>query len=135
MMTLDSLITYVKGLLPVGMQDYEIVPGSDMPDTPEPSAKFQRLEGTGLSVEQLFDGMGFQVEVQGKQNDYASAEALAYAIDAALIGNGGSRSIGGKWVLSAQRFSGGPTDLEVDDAERHHLVATYVLDVQSGYGG
>lgn len=132
MMTMQDLIDWIKPQLSPQFANAALIPGSRMPDDPNAGAKFQRLEGSGLSVEYLFDGFGFNVEVQGEQNDYASAEALMFEIDRIVIGQGGSRLIGSYWCADAQRFSGSPAELDTDDADRTHFQCIYSLEIESG---
>lgn len=131
MITMQEVVDWVNSELPVEFKNKPMVPGPRMPDDPNMGAKFQRIEGSGLSVEYLFDSFGFIVEVQSEQNDYASGEAFINAIDKVVIGQGGSRMVGSWWVGDAQRFGGSPTEIDTDDADRYHFQCIYALDVEA----
>ena len=87
-----------------------------------------RMGGDGMSIEGLFDGVGYQVLVIGEQNDYDSAERLADHIDALLRATY-TRNIGTTRVSHTRRIGSPPTAVLVDDAIRTHFVCSYVIDV------
>lgn len=107
-------------------------PGPDLPNIPGRFVVLTRFGGPGLNTEDLFDGVGYQVRAVGEQVNYQDAEDLALAIDLWFLRKGFSQRVGGKWMTSIQRLGSPPTPLLVDDAERHHFVCSYVVDIESG---
>lgn len=105
--------------------------GPELP--PSVPGQFVVLTVTGgpglLTEEALFDGRSFQARCAGEQNNYDSAENLAMAVDSAFrLATG---TVDGTRVLSLERSGGPPSVLMVDDADRHHFVASYTATVQS----
>ena len=88
--------------------------------------------GPGYDMEKVFDRVMVQIRAIGNQQDYTSAESLAYDIDRQmgdLNGPTATRWINGKRILEINRAGGAPTLLLLDDAERHHFTCNYVWEV------
>lgn len=83
-----------------------------------------------ITEEGLFEGLGFQARCIGEQMSYLSAEMLAFQIDR-LLKAVRTRNVGDVRVLSIARVGSPPSPLMVDDADRHHFVASYVATVGS----
>lgn len=130
-----DLRAWLSGLLP----EVPSIPGPGMHDdytgrhlvvTP--------VAGAGFSTEWLFENPGFQIRTIGDpfRGDSVAAmddaEALAYEVDRAVLTAPFPQKIGGKHVVRIQRL-GDITSLLLDDAERQHMVGTYIVEVQSGY--
>lgn len=88
--------------------------------------------GSGLTTEQLFDGVLVGVDVAGDQNDPDSAIELARLVDRKVLGLHYTQTIGGVRVKYATRVGGRPTPVGVDDGDRWHLACGYLWQVQSG---
>lgn len=112
--------------------DIEFYPGPDLPtNTANRYILLTRTGGPGLETEGLIDVTGWQVRVAGSQNDYDDAERVAYDVDAIFLNSGYSQAVDGVWMVDAYRTGSPPTQLLVDDADRHHFVASYLVSVQS----
>lgn len=110
----------------------EFYPGPRMPDdTANRFVVLTRFGGPGLTTEDVIDIQGWQIRVAGNQNDYNDAEDLAFALDAVVLNRGHSQAVDGLWMADAYRTGSPPTELLVDDAERTHFVASYLVSVQS----
>lgn len=132
MITVQAVIDRVQAVLPAPYNEYMMQPGIDLPSVPIPFAMFSRLEGSGLEVEGVLDGVGIRVETVGQQNNYTSGEEFALAIDRAMLAPLPDYKIGAVHVAYVNRFGGGPYEFEYDDANRYHFVCSYILAVQSG---
>ena len=86
--------------------------------------------GPGLSAESLLDTGTWQARWVGEHSDFNDAEDLAMEFDRRFRARG-SFTAAGIRVVSFQRSGSAPTPLLVDDAERHHFVASYLATVQS----
>jgi hypothetical protein len=84
--------------------------------------------GPGYLLEGAADAGGFQTRVRGGQNDQAGAEALAYDLDARILGAQFPAVIGGRVIIHLHRLGGTPAPLspDPDDAERYSYVTSYV---------
>jgi hypothetical protein len=106
-----------------------IEPGPDDPIIPGRWVKITREAGPGLTTESMFEQILFSVEVAGDQEDYNSAESLAFDVDRFFLRQT-RQKVGGVLVLSWTR-GGGPQPLSIDNARRWHFACSYTLDVQS----
>lgn len=97
--------------------------------TPDTMCIITLSGGPGLDSEELFDQVGVQIRAIGPQQDYASAEALAQAIDKALVSIDTSQAINGKHTLSIIRSGGAPSLLLIDDGDRYHFTCNYIWEV------
>lgn len=86
--------------------------------------------GPGLDSEELFDRGGVQARTIGPQHDYNGAEALAQAVDKAMIALDHSQQINGKRLLSVLRTGGSPTLLLKDDGDRYQFTCNYIWEVE-----
>lgn len=82
-----------------------------------------------FTTERLFERVEFQIRAIGEQLDYGSAEALAATVDRLMDAR--SIRVGGLYVVEVERSAGGPSPLMVDDADRHHFVCNYYMEVES----
>lgn len=130
MITNDAMRSWLKAQ--VAQPNLESFPGPELPNTPSKHFVLSWLAGTGLTVENMFDVRGFQLRVVGEQNDYASAEALAWQLDHAIVGAVYPVTIGGMRVLSIGRTGGGPEPMPEDDADRTPFVASYLFEEATG---
>lgn len=89
--------------------------------------------GVGLDSEQLFDRPFITTRAIGQQNDYTSAETLAYDVDTLLLAVTSNRTVGTAKVLFVTRTGGSPTLIDYDTANRHHFQAIYIAEVQTGF--
>lgn len=105
--------------------------GPEVPDVPFRFVMLTPTGGPGLSTEGLLDSHSWQFRSAGEQNDRDDAEAIATALDRA-VRNLETTTVAGVRIVSFQRSGSAPTPLLVDDAERHHYVASYVATVHSG---
>lgn len=87
--------------------------------------------GAGLSSEGVFDRPSVQVRAIGEQNDYDSAEKLAFDCDTGLLLIDHSQSVGGRWFTSFNRFGGNPALLLKDDADRYHFTCSYIYETEA----
>lgn len=134
MITTQTLLDMVKAAA-ADEGGYETVvweAGSIEPNVPGAFVLFTPSNGTGLQTEWVTDVRGLDVLVAGHQNDFGGAESLAYFVDRILLGGGGSRQIGAERVVDMNRFGSAPYNSEQDDADRHHFVASYLYEVDSG---
>lgn len=127
-MRFSEVKAFISSVLP---ERTLIHPGPDDPEVPTHFVLVTPSGGAGLTVEDLFDARGFQIKSVGRQNDYDSAESMAWDIDALIIGVDSSRMIGSTYVLSFTRSGGPPEPLYTDDANRTHFVCSYTATVQS----
>lgn len=88
--------------------------------------------GAGLTAEQLFDQPFITIRAYGKQNNYDDAEALAYAIDRALLSVNSNALVGTAKTLYITRTGGPPVLLEFDVADRYAFQCTYITETQTG---
>lgn len=127
-MTFDQFKTLIYSATSSTEADFRIYPGPDLPH--EDAGKCLVLTlvgGPGYQMEHMADVRNWQVRTIGEQNDYNSAEALAYLVDRAFE----AREDRAHHVLMITRSGSPPTPLLVDDAERWHFVATYSSTVVS----
>lgn len=109
-----------------------IAPGPDDPDQPADLTIVCSIDGgNGIILDGLLDNVSWQIRVFGDQSLYASAEALAKAIDTGFL-NTPSGNYHGERVVTIQRVGGRPQHLLFDDAERTQFVCSYFFDVDSG---
>lgn len=106
--------------------------GFTAPQVPGRYVLFTFVPGTGLATEGVTDIGGIDIDVAGRQNDYASAESLAAFVDRTLLGGGGSRQMGSHYIISLDRFGSSPYNSETDDSDREHFAASYLIEVGSG---
>lgn len=106
--------------------------GMEAPDVPGPYVWVAPSIGPGLAVEWLTDVRGVDITVAGDQYDYAGAEALAFAVDRHVLGQGGSRVVAGHHVINVSRTGGAPYCIERDNAQRTVFVCGYLHEVYSG---
>lgn len=108
-----------------------VMPGPNLPDIPDRYVLLTPYGGPGLNTgEGILDARGWQVRCVGLQHDEDSGEALADAIDTALLKQH-SAKYQGVWVTGVQRVGGAPVPLMVDDADRTHWVCSYIVETES----
>lgn len=126
-----DFVRQIMDLAPAGVYAaVHIYPGPKLPDDPGRYVMLTRYGGSGLEVDGVFDGKGWQVRVVSKQNDYDSGEALSDWIDD-FFTNLPSGKVGDLWVTGIQRVGGAPSPLMLDDADRTHFVCSYIASVES----
>lgn len=112
-----------------GLAGFKHYPGPDLPDDPGKFVLWTRYGGPGEELEGVLDGVAWQARVVGDQNDYNSAENAADALDVALLSLF-SQHIAGIWVSTVRRVGGAPNSLMVDDADRTHMVCSYIVSTE-----
>lgn len=103
----------------------------ELPETPDEVVFIELTGGLSSTYEMLFDRPAIRVTVRGGQGDQASAQALAEAIDNAMLTEG-PLTIGGKHVTNLQRLSGPPAYLGMDartGARRPIYQVSYIPEV------
>lgn len=102
--------------------------GTPWVEVQQDCAAILSLAGGGPTLyERTFDTPTVQVQVRGPQNDPATAEALAYELDQALLTPAGVFDVGPTRVIASDRFGGPPRLLLRDAARRSIFVATYIF--------
>lgn len=100
---------------------------------PGPLILITRITSAGLITEErLVNQPGFELRCVGEQDDYDSAEDLAFRVDWLLMSPSVAMVMGGVRVSAVQWVSGGPTLLTRDAARRSHFTCGYVFTVPSG---
>lgn len=112
-----------------GNEKFQIYPGPELPDIPEPFVVCTRYGGPGMDADGAIDQISWQFRSVGPQANYDAAEAAADAIDIAMISHF-SAYVGGVWVSEIQRVGGPPTSLMTDEADRTHFVGSYTVSVE-----
>lgn len=129
MLRLGEIRSYLDGL----KLGCPITIGPDLPPHPGRAVVLTPTGGPGLTGEGFTDTFAFQARVIGEQNSYDSAERLAAQVDSALLKLVTSSQMRfGVWVVMVSRVGSPPSVLVRDDAERHHFVANYLVEVDSG---
>lgn len=108
-----------------------IVREQELPEMPDEVVLIELSGGLSSTYEMLFDRPAVRVTVRGKQGDPDSAEALAEAVDNALLTDA-PISLGGKHVTTLQRLSGPPNFVGLDErggGRRTILQASYIPEV------
>lgn len=84
--------------------------------------------GLGLAMEGILDRPFVVVRVLGPQNDYDSAERLAYDVDDVLLSVGGNTLVGTAKTLFITRTGGSPQLVDFDPGDRYHFQQTYITE-------
>lgn len=87
--------------------------------------------GAGLTLEQLFDRPFITIRTVGRQGSYDDAEALAWAVDTALLQFVSNGVIGSAPITYLTRTGGAPTLLLKDSADRYHFTCSYIAETPS----
>lgn len=132
------ILDFAKQMLQDRIDSYLVVTsGPELPPSmPNRCVVMTLTGGPGtLTEEGAFEQISFQVRCIGEQNDYDSAEGLAFAVDRLF------RAVPTQTIpvadadpvrlLSLVRSGPPPSALMVDDADRHHFVASYIATVGS----
>lgn len=112
-----------------GLNGFTHYPGPELPDDPGKIVVWTRYGGPGEELEGVMDGISWQARVIGGQGDYESAESAADALDVALL-SVGTQTVGGTRVSGVRRVGGAPNPLMVDDADRTHMVCSYIVSTE-----
>lgn len=123
------------GGLGLGVAVYPGTAGLPLPQDPGPMLVITLLPGFGQNAEGVIEHQTFQVRTIGPQGDYDAARELAVRVDKVLypIAGHGPLTLNGLHVLEISR-DGGPQHILRDDANRHHFVCTYAIQIEA-YGG
>lgn len=114
-----------------GLSDVNIYPGPALPDQPKRYVVWTSYPGAGLEGgEHAIDNRSWQFRAVGRTDDYESTEEIANALDIALISHFTS-TVHGERVIEVSRVGGAPSPLIVDDADRTHMVCSYIFGVES----
>ena len=100
--------------------------------TPNAMVFLQLGNGAGLTLEHAFDRPFITVRAIGPQNDFATAETLAYDLDNLLLAVGSNAQVGTARVLYITRSGGGPALIDLDTANRYHFQTTYITETPTG---
>ena len=84
--------------------------------------------GTGLTVEDVYDRPFIVVRVLGVQNNYDYAETLTHDLDALFL-SVQNAMLGGTRTLYVTR-NAPPQLVDYDSADRYHFQATYIAEAQ-----
>lgn len=119
----------IRGYLVARGVTAPVVDGFEEAAMPDEMIFATALGGAGDARERLFERPGVQIRVRGRQNDHASAEALAGQVDEAFMAVTYPVTIAGRHVASIQRLGGLPALVARDDARRSVLSASYIFDI------
>lgn len=133
MITTAQIVTDLKTALEADWPNVTWIADSEEPDVPGPAVWVAPVPGPSEEVDGLVVVRAFDIDVAGKQMDFDYAERLAMAVDAHVVGDGGSTVIAGTRVIARYRAGGLPYMSQRDDADRTHFVCGYLHEV--GYGG
>lgn len=111
--------------------DHPIEPGPNLPEWPTRYVLLTPISSPGHQTDGLTDTIGWQVRSVGEQDDFDTAESLAWRIDDAILALNNTTTVAGVRVVSGFRSGSPPTLLQVDDAGRHHFVCSYLFVVPS----
>lgn len=116
-----------------------IIPGR-IPSTPNRIISVTIVSGAGLTMDGLFDAVGFSVTCRGGENNFPDAEAIAQEVDDILTGKYAdvksiSFYMGDVYVDAFGRTGGGPIQLPItDDQSRFIFTCNYYAQVATGIG-
>lgn len=117
-----------------------IVPGR-IPSTPNRVISINLASGAGLTMDGLFDAVGFSITCRGGENNYSDAEAIAQEVDDIITGkypDAQSMSFflnDEVYVDTFGRTGGGPVQLPMtDDQSRFIFTCNYYAQVATGIG-
>jgi hypothetical protein len=77
----------------------------------------QPRSGPGLSLEGLYDNVGFAMNCRGAENNYEDAENIALDFDDVLLRHGNNVQMDDVHVQFIGRIGGGPTMITIDDPQ------------------
>lgn len=112
-----------------GFEEVSQYPGPSLTDDSGSHVIWTRYGGPGEDADGALDDISWQARCIGLQGDYDSAESLADTLDLALLSLFSQR-IGGIWVTRVQRVGGAPSALMIDDADRTHMICSYVIGTE-----
>lgn len=98
--------------------------------TPNSLLFLQLGNGAGLAKEGLFTRPFIVVRAIGKQNDFESAETLAYDVDDLMLTVDGNTTMGSALTLFIYRTAGDPQLVDYDSAQRYHFQTTYIAETK-----
>lgn len=110
-------------------QQVEITTDGYVPDKPDRLVVLTIMGGGPPINEGLFERPTLQVRVRGNQRDPDDAEALAKAVDDALIETVPAGLIGGRQVRLIWYLGGPPVYAGTDPAFRREFICNYTVDV------
>jgi hypothetical protein len=87
--------------------------------------------GAASTVEGLFDNPFITVRTIGAQNDYQSAEDLAWYMDKGLLAIPDNGYMGEARIKPVARTGGVPALLSQDNASRYHFICSYIVETQA----
>lgn len=129
-MRYSTIKAIIEPMLQADFPKAVVYPGPAMPENPSMAVILTPFGGGAQEVDGLIDAVNWQVRAVGYQNNFESAEDLAWAVDTVLIGLRSGQH-GGVHVVSFPRLGGPPSVLMVDNADRHHFVCSYMPTVES----
>lgn len=88
--------------------------------------------GSGLTLEQTYDQVFITVRTIGPQQDYDTAERLAYDVDGLFLALNSAAMVGTTRVLFVNRAGGGPQLVDYDESSRYHFQTTYITPASTG---
>lgn len=89
-------------------------------------------QGPGITLDGLFDIVGFSIRCRGGENNYQDAENIALDVDSILLASPTSFEIGDVRVLGIGRTGGAPQVLPFTDTENRYIATcNYYAEVST----
>lgn len=116
-----------------------VIPGR-LPELPNRVISVVLTSGAGLTMDGLFDAIGFTITCRGGENNYSDAEALANEVDDILTGKAPnvksmSFTLGNVYVDVMGRTGSGPVQLPLPDIQsRYMFTCNYYAQVATDIG-
>ena len=85
--------------------------------------------GPGLIEDGMWDVVGFEVLILGRDRDQSQLKTSAYQIDTAIVLGDYPAALWGGWVRSAYRSGSGPVAQQLDEHQRQMFSCTYLAEV------
>jgi hypothetical protein len=87
--------------------------------------------GAASTIEGLFDNPFLTLRAVGQQEDYQSAEDLAWYMDSGLLAIPDNGFMGNARIKPVVRTGGVPALLSQDNAGRYHFTCSYIVETQA----
>jgi hypothetical protein len=110
-LTYAQLKAWILSLGVDGVTEDRLNQGPDIPDTPLTLVTFSMLPGQGIVLDGAAEWVSFQKRVRGEPFDQQGTEALAYALDDAMLRAQFPVAISGAELLLVDRTGGQPVPL------------------------
>lgn len=139
-LTTTMLADYLRPLITGGPK---VVAGR-LPDMPNRCVGITKGSGPGLTMDGLFDVMGFIIQCRGGENNIVDAETISNEIDDIFLGNhvsarsenfligSGEDSV---WISQMTRVGNGPSQLTLPDSQSRWVFScNYLVNVSTDVG-